>query len=115
MTTPIEAYGAPASEFSEDFADGMRKRMAVSFHKYGLVKDGAAVIDCIDCLKQRLNNYLLDGNTEWLMDVANFAMMEFMFPSHPKAHFRATDSDESPGRKSASTGHASAKANKDIR
>jgi len=24
-------------------------------------------------------------------------MMEFMYPQHPKAHFRATDSNESPG------------------
>jgi hypothetical protein len=25
-------------------------------------------------------------------------MMEFMHSAHPDAHFRATDSDESPGR-----------------
>jgi len=24
-------------------------------------------------------------------------MIEFMYPQHPDAHFRATDSDESPG------------------
>lgn len=30
---------------------------------------------------------------------ANFAMIEYMHPSHPQAHFRATGSDESPGLK----------------
>ena len=32
------------------------------------------------------------------MDVANFAMIEFMHPKHSKAFFKATDSDGSPGR-----------------
>jgi hypothetical protein len=28
-------------------------------------------------------------------------MLEFMLPRHPRAHFRATDSGESPGRVAA--------------
>lgn len=31
-------------------------------------------------------------NTEYLLDAANYLMFEFMYPQHPKAHFRATDS-----------------------
>ena len=31
------------------------------------------------------------------MDAANYAMFEFMYPQHPEAHFRATDSHESAG------------------
>ena len=31
------------------------------------------------------------------MDGANYLMFEFMFPQHPKSHFRATDSSESAG------------------
>lgn len=98
MTTPVEEYGAPASEFCEEFVVGMRKRMAVSYHKYGAVKDAAGKVDEVASLKTRLSRYEEDGNTEWLIDVANFAMIEFMQPQHPDAHYRPTDSDESPGR-----------------
>ena len=48
-------------------------------------------------IEPRLNKYLETGNTEWLIDIANFAMIEFMYPSVSGAAFRGTDSDESPG------------------
>ena len=89
----------PPSEFSDSFAQGMADRMAVSFCKYGAVKDAyPSRVDAIASLKKRLERYERDGNTEWLMDVANFAMIEFMHPRHQEAHFRPTDSKESPGR-----------------
>ena len=91
--------GIPATEFSEQFAQGMADRMAVSYCKYGAVAEAyPARVDAIESLKKRLDKYAQDGNTEWLMDVANFAMIEFMHPRHPAAHFTATDSDRSPGR-----------------
>lgn len=90
---------APMSEFSPEFVQGMANRMAVSFHKYGKVADGfPANIDAIASLQSRLVKYAETGNTEWLMDVANFAMIEFMHPRHEGAHFEGTDSDQSPGR-----------------
>lgn len=98
MTEPIERFGAPASEFSELFVERMRTRMAVSYHKYGPVAEAAGRIDALASLHQRLDRYRDDGNREWLVDAANFAMIESMFPQHPEAHYRATDSDESPGR-----------------
>jgi len=90
---------APATEFSKQFVQGMANRMAVSYHKYGKVADGfPANIDAIASLQARLAKYAETGNTEWLMDVANFAMIEFMHPRHKGAHFEGTDSDQSPGR-----------------
>lgn len=86
---------APETEFSVEFVQQMANRMAVSFHKYGLVADAHDRCDHIASLQQRLDLYRETGNTEWLVDVANFAMMEHM--KHPD-QFRATDSDESPGR-----------------
>jgi hypothetical protein len=86
-------------ESSIEFHQGMVDRMGVSFFKYGPV--AAAYpdkVDAIASLKRRLERYEEDGNTEWLMDIGNFAMIEFMHPKHPKAHFRPTDTDESPGR-----------------
>jgi hypothetical protein len=77
----------------------MIDRMAVSYHKYGAVADGYPDrVDAMASLKLRLDRYAETGNTEFLIDAANFAMIEFMHPRHPAAHFRPTDSDESPGR-----------------
>jgi hypothetical protein len=94
---------APETEYDVTFLQGMIDRMAVSFHKYGAVADGYPDrVDAMASLKMRLDSYTETGNTEFLMDVANFAMIEFMRPRHPEAHFRPTDSDESPGRMTTS-------------
>jgi hypothetical protein len=78
------------TEVSVQFLQGMADRMAVSFHKYGpIVKAYPDDVDAIASLKKRLERYEEDGNTEWLQDVANFAMIEFMLPRHPQAHFDA--------------------------
>jgi hypothetical protein len=99
-TTIIEVrLAAPLTEFDKQFVQGMANRMAVSFHKYGPVSDGFPDnIDAISSLQTRLGKYAETGNTEWLMDVANFAMIEYMHPRHKGARFKATDSDQSPGR-----------------
>lgn len=86
------------TEFSEDFVRKMKNRMITSFHKYGPIDINARLgNDAIKDLKKRLNLYEETGNTEWLVDVGNFAMIEFMYSHHPNAHFRSTDSSESPG------------------
>jgi hypothetical protein len=77
----------------------MRNRIAVSFFKYGPLAEAVTHgADFVTAIETRLQKYRETGNTEWLMDVANYAMFEFMYPSHRQSHFRATDSDESPGK-----------------
>jgi hypothetical protein len=105
---------APESEYSRPFLQGMLDRMALSFHKYGRI---ALIypkeIDALRCLRERLRKYETTGNTEWLMDVANFAMIEFMHPGHPEAHFRPTTSAESPGRNWHGERDASSRGNRE--
>jgi hypothetical protein len=89
----------PASEVSQPFVQGAADRMSVSFCKYGAVANAyPAKVDAIESLRKRLDRYVETGNTEWLMDVSNFAMIEFMHPRHPQAHYKPTDSADSPGR-----------------
>lgn len=89
----------PNTEFRAPFIQGMRDRVEVSFHKYGPVSEAVAHgAKFVEALEKRLALYRETGNTEWLMDVANYAMFEFMYPSHKSAHFRPTDADESPGK-----------------
>ena len=83
---------------SQEFLQGLLDRMAVSYFKYGPVtSEIISRRDMRATTQLRFDKYHTDHNTEWLMDVANFCMIEFMCPAYPDAHFRPTDSDESPG------------------
>lgn len=86
------------TEYSEQFDDLRKDRMVVSFHKYGPVADNykkQQCINCIESLEKRLQMYKNTGNTEFLCDIANFAMIEFMYPQHRNAHFTVLDDGKS--------------------
>ena len=90
----------PATEYSERFWELMVNRMGMSYYKYGPLVDAFPdKVNALHSLLDRIRKYEQTGNTEWLVDVANFAMIEFMRPKHPEAHFEATDSNASPGRR----------------
>lgn len=86
-----------ATEYSEEFDKLRKNRMIVSFYKYGPVKVNykEGLIEAIPSLEKRLEMYKDTGNVEYLADIANFAMIEFMHPQHPKAHFAPTDDGKS--------------------
>lgn len=97
----VEIEGVPDTEFCSEFVHGMFNRMAMSYYKYGEVsKAYPDRVDAIGSLILRLERYQRDGNTEDLMDLANYAMIEFMRPRHPQAHFAPGDHEyRTPGRK----------------
>lgn len=45
----------------------------------------------VNRIKEKLKAYERTGNQEFLADIANYAMIEFMSPSHPKAHLESAD------------------------
>ena len=82
------------TEYSLRFDDIRKKMMAMSYYKYGAVKDNYSTLKTIDAIKSlqiRLDAYSRTGNTELLCDIANFAMIEFMHPQHPEAKYTPTD------------------------
>lgn len=86
------------TEYSFKFDDVRKNMMVVSYHKYGEAKiNYPQNISAIESLKKRLKQYEATGNTEFLADIANFAMLEFMYPEHKDAYYKATDSKESCG------------------
>lgn len=86
------------SEQTTRFLQGMMDRLSVSYHKYGSISGAFPHRRRgVDNVQLRIDKYLETGNTEWLLDAANYCLIEYMRPSHPNAHFRSTDSDESPG------------------
>lgn len=85
------------TEYSKEFDKLRQDRMIVSFYKYGPLKTNykEKLIDAIESLEMRLKMYKQTGNTEFLCDIANFAMIEFMCPQHPNAHFKPLDDGKS--------------------
>ena len=86
-------------EYSDKFDELRRNRVEVSYHKYGSVKKNfqSGNVQALPTMERCVEKYNSTGNTEYLLDAANYLMFEFMYPQHPKAHFRATDSSESAG------------------
>lgn len=83
------------TEYSPKFDEIRKNMMVMSFYKYGPVKDNYCTYKCMDAignLKKRLEKYEQTGNTEYLADVANFAMLEFMNPQLLNAKYEPTDS-----------------------
>lgn len=85
------------TEYSEQFDKLRKDRMVVSFYKYGPlhINYKESFIKSIESLEKRLQMYKDTGNTEFLCDIANFAMIEFMCPQHPSAHFKTLDDGKS--------------------
>lgn len=86
-----------SKEYSNKFDELRKNRMVVSYHKYGPVKEnyGSRLISALNNMEKRIEMYKNTGNTEYLSDIANFAMIEYMYPQHKEAHFN--DLSESPG------------------
>lgn len=80
------------------FHDMMDDRMLVSFYKYGDSSTGYPEKSiAMDNIQVRVDLYKKTGNVEYLIDAANFCMLEFMHPSIKDAFLKATDADGSPG------------------
>lgn len=78
------------------FLDLCQKAIVMSFHKYGAVADGYGPgVDrsAVGSVPARVERYvkggsrgdveIKPGNAEWMTDVFNFAMIEFMHPHEP--------------------------------
>lgn len=105
----------PDTEFCLDFVQGMYNRMCMSFFRYGKVAEGFPdKVNALKSMEKRLEEYHKTGNREFLMDAANFLMIEFMHPKKEDTFYKATDSKESPGRQ-LNTNVQSTKHNKDLR
>lgn len=85
-------------EYSESFDQMRKNRVEVSYHKYGPARDnfGSGRVDAIGSLELCLEKFKKTKNTEYLLDVANYAMFRYMYPL-PGEYFKTTDSSESAG------------------
>lgn len=85
-------------EYSTEFDKLRQNRVEVSFHKYGSARDNFAGgrVDAIATAELCIDAFKKDGNTEHLIDAANYLMFRYMYP-YPGEHFKSTGSSESVG------------------
>lgn len=86
------------NEYSNEFDKLRKSRVEVSYYKYGAARDnfGSGRVDAIGSLELCLEKFKKTKNTEYLLDVANYAMFRYMYPL-PGEYFKATDNNESVG------------------
>lgn len=80
------------TEWSEEFDILRKNRMIMGAFRYNrLSHPDKFKYDLLGGLRKKLEEYEKTGNTECLVDAANYLMLEFMKPSHKNAHFAAHD------------------------
>lgn len=85
-------------DFSDEFIHKMKNAIETSHYKYGWAsKTYPELAQARKCIDERLECYNKTHNKEYLVDIANFAMLEYLYPSYPDAKYEATDSSDSPG------------------
>lgn len=85
-------------DFSEEFVTKMKNAIEMSHYKYGwMSKTYPELAQAVKCIQERLDLYNKTHNMDYLVDIANFAMIEYKHPSYPDAKYVPTDSDKSPG------------------
>lgn len=85
-------------DFSEEFVVKMKNAIETSHHKYGWAsKTYPELAQAYKCIQERLDIYKKTHNKELLIDIANFAMLEYLYPAFEDAKYTPTDSKDSPG------------------
>lgn len=94
----MDAREILAKEYCEEFDERRKNAMVCSYYKYGPIKENfqKGRVDAIGSLKKNLKKFEETGNTEYLVDVANYAMLRYMYPKEGE-RYKPTDSRQSAG------------------
>lgn len=76
----------------QEFFNLMLNRIVAGRYRYG--EFNPRYRDMIPDIRRCLNRYLETRNTEFLIDLANYAWIEYKYGSHPDKHFNPTDDGE---------------------
>lgn len=82
------------TEWFPEFEQLMRNRLIMGAFRYGLFEHKAKTnYNMLAYIQEKVDMYVKTGCKETLVDIANMAGLEFMFPSHPNAHWATGDDD----------------------
>lgn len=86
------------TEYSMTFDEKRKNLMVQSYYKYGKASKNFKTgnVNAIGCIKKCLDKFEATKNTEYLLDLANYAMLRYMFPQKGE-FFKNTGSNESAG------------------
>ena len=88
-------YSLLISQWSEEFERLQRNRLVLGALRYGNIgAKGKAEYDRISCIINRSKKYKRSGNLEFIVDVTNLCMLEFVEGDHPNKHFNSIDDGE---------------------
>jgi len=82
------------SEWSPRFEALMRNRLLMGALRYGTLEQKRhrkAPYDLMGAIKEKLRLHDETGNDEYLVDIANYCLLEFEIGHHPNKHFHALD------------------------
>lgn len=94
---PSDLKNLEKSEWSPEFERLMRNRLLMGALRYGTFKEKQETMyskdpwDLLTPITDKVKLYQQTGNTEYLVDAANYLMLAFEFDPHPKKHFEALD------------------------
>jgi hypothetical protein len=96
--TDMDATEILRQEYCAEFDERRKNAIVCSFYKYGPSKENfqKGMVDAIGSLKKNLKKFEETGNTEYLVDIANYAMFRYMYPMEGES-YKATDSNQSAG------------------
>ena len=84
------------TEWNETFDKLAKGKMIQASFRYGLLKDNNSY-DFIEAMKNKIRRYEATHNLELLVDIRNYAMLEFKKPKYPDAYYYAEQAlDQAP-------------------
>jgi hypothetical protein len=94
-TNPTTFDELKETEWSKEFETYMRNRLIMGAMRYGKIgAKNKPKYDRVASMIKRLNNFTTTGNKEFLIDVANLCLLEFVECNHPNQHFNSIDDGE---------------------
>ena len=94
---PSDLKKLEKSEWSDEFERLMRNRLLMGAMRYGTFEEKKATMyskdpwDLLTPVRTKLELYQSTGNSEYLVDAANYLLLAFEFDPHPNKHFQALD------------------------
>lgn len=95
--SPADLKKLEQTEWDLEFERLMRNRMLMGALRYatmskkGVMAGSGKHWDLLKPITAKLHAYGETGNSEYLVDIANYCMLAFRFDPHPKKHFAALD------------------------
>jgi len=97
-TRKILADAQEKCDWLDQLVPMCKDRLRMGTFRYGVADH--ARYNYADRLQHKKDVYDSDGNLEFLLDVINYAVLEFFNPKHPDAHFAVVEEDVRSNRES---------------